>query len=112
MPGRAAPLRSPNVTRFLTPSRPAHVHSWLAGKVTSSTLDQGQHRLGDTQMMWLGLQIRIQPEKVSVWPNLPGTLGASPGSPAMQLAGPDIAGCQRSKKLGLWLSREGSEALD
>lgn len=81
MPGRAAPLQSPTVTRFLTPSRPAYVHSCLAGKVTSSMLDQGQHRLGDTQMMWLGLQIRIQPEKVSIWPNLPGTLGASPGSP-------------------------------
>ena len=30
---------------------------------------------------------------------------------AMQLAGPDTAACQRSKKLGLWLTREGSEAL-
>lgn len=74
------PLWSSMVTPYLTPSHPAHVHSWLAGKVTSFMPDWGQHLLGDTQMMELGLQIRIQPEKVSIWPNLLGTLEASTGS--------------------------------
>ena len=67
-------------TPYLTPSHPAHVHSWLAGKVTSFMPDWGRHLLGGTQMMELGLQIRIQPEKVFIWPNLLGTLEASTGS--------------------------------